>query len=60
MVSWNGNGTPGFLPKLVLLQWGHDDGVVEWRSKPPRLTPWRGFNGATTMVSWNGCFLIFG
>ena len=38
------------------LQWGHDDGVVEWHQEREAVScPDRdGFNGATTMVSWNG------
>ena len=37
------------------LQWGHDDGVVEWDVAGRSGEGGGGsFNGATTMVSWNG------
>ena len=79
MVSWNGFAEAGSGINASL-QWGHDDGVVDWARaghddwdqrkasmgprrwcrgmastpRPVKLTPLARFNGATTMVSWNG------
>ena len=55
-----GKGQPRSRVHVVSarLQWGHDDGVVEgeFQKRHPGAT--LGFNGATTMESWKGGFLL--
>ena len=59
MVSWNGGSTVSAAfgeRRAAAFQWGHDDGVVEWCLTKIALggVAMAGFNGATTMESWNG------
>ena len=55
MESWKGSAKRPASFSSVLLQWGHDDGVVERPRRGPAARPTStSFNGATTMESWNG------
>ena len=61
MVSWNGElslDLKALVARARVLQWGHDDGVRGMATIAGLRDLAAGrqsrFNGATTMVSWNG------
>ena len=52
MESWKTAARASVAVIDAMLQWGHDDGVVEDTSGDRRLNGVSSFNGATTMESW--------
>ena len=60
MVSWKARRRirRGRSASSTMLQWGHDDGVVEGSVYAASATVADvGFNGATTMVSWKAAIV---